>query len=651
MMGDDQMKRPQTYDENKKYTGLLLIILIVITVIAFSPSLNNDFTNWDDNEYVTENQYITNLSWKNIKTFFTKIFVIHYCPLVMLSYSLDYKVSNLNPKAYHTTNLVFHLFNCLLVYYLIYLLSKDIYIAFIAALLFGIHPVHVESVAWITERKDVLYSFFFLGSLILYVLYKRENNQKYYIVSVVLFICSLLSKAMAITLPFVLILLDYYPFKKLNKKIMVEKIPFMVLSFIFSLVVIYITYVTPEKTINEQMKFSIFQNILNANYSILFYLKKLLLPVNLSAIYPHPYNINTQIPLIFLLSPVVVSILAYLVYVSKKYTRKIIFGSLFFLITIFPVIQLIPVGRAIAADRYTYIPYIGLFFMAGSFFSWLYNRKYNHVKKIKYILIACIILITGIMTVLTRNRCKIWENSEELWKDVLKKYPRSTTAHINLGLAYRKNGFIDAAIEEYRIARDINPDLVKPHFNLGNSYKAKNMIDEAISEFNIVIQLSPDYYAAHLNLGDLYHSKGIIDQAINEYEIANKLNPDYYASHLNLAYLYMTKGLTDKAIVEYKNVIKFKPDNFTAHLNLGYLYRSKGLIDKAIREYTISTQLSPDDLTAHLNLGVVFAIKGKLHKAINEWQEVLRIDPDNKGAYDNIERAQKMLPEYLEDTH
>jgi hypothetical protein len=312
--------------------------------------------------YVYQNQHIKEISWANTKTFFTSFYFGNYGPLTLLSYAFDYRMGRLKPLTYHTTNLLFHLLNCILVFWLVNLLSGAAPVAFLVAMLFGIHPLHVESVAWISERKDVLYSFFFLSSLISYVKYLHKKQTLFYILSLLLFLASCLSKAMAITLPFVLFLIEYLLRHKIDKKTLFGKLPFGLISLVFCIITLLTQY-GPSHAKPAHL-FSFLDNILRAGYGLMFYIYKIILPVRLSGLYPNPQNIGGNYPMVFFLAPLVIILLILLI-IKFRNNRKVIFGTGFFIITILPVLQLLPVGWAIAADRYTYIPAIGIFYLFG----------------------------------------------------------------------------------------------------------------------------------------------------------------------------------------------------------------------------------------------------------------------------------------------
>lgn len=330
---------------------ILISLILIITFVAFLPSLKNGFVNWDDEIYVINNTAIKSLSVGNINKILTSFFVGNYQPLAILSYLLEYQFVKLNLFGYHLTNLILHLFNCLLVFWLIAMLSGRVSIALITSILFGVHPLLVESVAWISERKDVLYAVFFLGATICYLKYLREKQKlKYYLFSIFLFALSLLSKSMAITLPLVLLLIDYLLHRRHDKYMFIDKAPFFLLSLIFGIIAIY-SQNSSEPSMQRGLYYLLTKFII-LSYCIIFYLNKIFMPIRLSCLYPYYGLENILLPLFY---PTMFIILLVAVIISCKYTKKFIFGSAFFLIIILPVLQFMPLGETIVADRYKYI--------------------------------------------------------------------------------------------------------------------------------------------------------------------------------------------------------------------------------------------------------------------------------------------------------
>jgi len=368
---------------------IFLVLLLAFTV--HSPTLNNGFVNnWDDDGYILNNSSIQTLSKENTKSIFSSFHMGNYHPLTTLTYALEYHFFGLNARYYHFNNLVLHLLNVFFVFVLVGLLFGRNNMALIAALLFAIHPMHVESVGWISERKDVLYALFFLLSLIMYLKYSENNQIKFYALSILFFLFSLLSKSAAVSLPMVLVACLF--FRESGNGFALKKyvllFPFFALSLLFGIIALKsqgasTQYLTPDYTI--------IQRLFTGHFALLFYMYKFVLPFNLSAFYPHPTLTNGVLPTLYYLSPIIVwGIFAGLYFFLIRHKKVFVFGLLFFLFAIILVIQFIPVGGAITADRYTYVPYIGLYVWVAFLF-----HKYVLEKKTCFIhggtsrIIAC----------------------------------------------------------------------------------------------------------------------------------------------------------------------------------------------------------------------------------------------------------------------
>jgi tetratricopeptide (TPR) repeat protein len=549
---------------------------MVLTSISFLSSLDNGFTNWDDDSFVTGNLLIRELSWNNLRIIFTSFYKKTYSqPLVLLSFSLEYHFFQLDPFIYHLDNLIFHILNSLLVFFLIFMLSKRVSVSLVTALLFGVHPLHVESVAWISERKDMLSTFFFLQAIIFYLYYK-ERGRGFYCLSLFVFIFSLLSKAMVITLPFVLLLCDYLSRKDFNRKTILEKVPFFAISGIFGIINLFIH--KSAGAISTTRLLTPIDNLLRACKNIIFYLTKTIFPLNLSAIYPYSEEISILMPE-FLLPIILLSILGVILLYSRRYSRTVVFGVLFFLVTLLPVIKLVhfPSGGSVAADRYMYIPSIGLFYVVGLVFYEMYKWGgiYENLKRILSVLILSAVVLS--FAVITYQRNMIWKDSETLWLNVIENHPDAGPAHYNLGRAY---------------------------FNLGR-------LDEAIQEYQTTIKLYPSYAKAHSDLGLAYYNLGKLDKAITEYKEAIKLNSSDSKTFYNLGLAYYYKGLIDASIASYQNALKFASDTEdinNINSNLGNAYAKKGFYEEAIKHYQEALRIIPDDPVALNNLKVVLGL-------------------------------------------
>ncbi|HWY97783.1 MAG TPA: hypothetical protein VNY36_01750, partial [Bacteroidia bacterium] len=421
-------------------TYIYLGVAVLATLICFSNAFKNDFTNWDDVQYVTENNLLKSLSWDNIKAIFSNLSIMgNYHPLAIVSLAIDYHFTKLNAQGFHTTSIIIHLLNVALVFFFVQLLTKKPSIAFITALLFGIHPMHVESVAWVAERKDVLYVFFYMASLIAYLYYIKSPTKKvlFIALSFLLFGFSLLSKAQAVTLPVVLLLIDYFKDRKIELKTILEKIPF----FLLALVMGYVAVLAQKKTgaIQDIPNNPLFERILYASYSFLEYGWKLIYPGSLSAYYPYPTSPSV---LDYIAPFVAIGLVALVVKYYKN--RTVVFGAGFFVVNIFLLLQLLPVGGAMMAERYSYLCSIGLFFIASkSAVDLLENKKYDTYK---YILMAVMVGYGGYLANATYQRNKVWKNSELLWEDVIRQHKDVPIAYNNLGSYFQKHEKLDSAL-------------------------------------------------------------------------------------------------------------------------------------------------------------------------------------------------------------
>ena len=395
---------------NKPYRKFLYanLFIIAVTYISFYPSFSNGWTTWDDTIYVTDNPVITKLSYENVKTVFTTVIEGSYAPLTFISYMIDYAMGEFDPHVYHRTNLLFHLINSSLVFWLAYQLSGDMMAALVVGVLFGIHPMRVESVAWISGRKDVLAMFFFLLSSISYLFYLKNTKSVLLISSFIIFIFALLSKIIVLTFPIILLLYDLTKKREYSYRVIMEKIPFAIAGGIFALVGYFgqISIQTVEKTPN------VLENIIISLHGVVFYLEKYLTPINLSNLYPYSGTVTFK----FYLYALLFFVFCFLVWRYRK-NETVIFSSLFFFISLLPVLQFIRFSQIFAADRFTYFAYIGLFYGTGVYISSIV-KKWN--TKIVYSILTVIIIT---LSCLTWERCRVWKDTNTLWKDMLSKYP------------------------------------------------------------------------------------------------------------------------------------------------------------------------------------------------------------------------------------
>ncbi|MBT3208681.1 MAG: tetratricopeptide repeat protein [Bacteroidetes bacterium] len=629
-----QLKKTRTKQNYKHF--IIVAIIVIISAIVFYPSLKNGFTNWDDPRYVTESEIIQDLSFENIIKIFSEPYFMNYHPLTILSYALEYNYDKINPKVYHTTNYIFHLLNIVLVFILFYFISKrNLIIPSTVAFLFALHPMHVESVAWVAERKDVLYALFFLGSLITYVKFIENKNTKWYIFTIVLFILSLLSKPMAVTLPVVLVLLDYFYKRKFNTKLVLEKVPFFVLALLFGIIAIIIQ----EGAIAKEGAVSYVEKFLVGFYGLNIYIYRIFVPTELSTFYPYPRydEIGGYLPTIFYLAPIisliVVSLLGLIVFKSKKYARVIIFGFLFYAATISIVLQFLSVGKALIADRYTYIPYLGIFFIIAYAANDFATGK--KAKVMKSILVLIGIIYAVFIIALTHQRIKVWENSETLWTDVLKNYPDADMAYRNRGNYYGKTDRPDLAMKDYQVLMTNNQMDDETWGNLGNIYRMQEKYEDAFECYDKAVKMGPHEINAHINRGIINSILKKYDDAFVDFENALERGARIDKVAGNRAFAYLYSGEFDKAITDFDIMIRVNPNDINLYLNKGFAYFQKNEFDEANKNFEIVLKLNPKHAGAYYNMSVCNLRLKNYEKALDQALQSRKLGRKIEDSYIN----------------
>ena len=567
-------KRVGTFSgKSEKWLGMtkpaLLAIAIILSFVSYIPSLDNEFTNWDDDKYVTENTIVKNWDDQTFKRIISEPVSSNYHPLTVLTFALQYQVAGNNPFTYILFNLLVHLLNIALVFYLVYLLAgRKTGVAFMTALLFGIHPMHVESVAWISERKDVLYTAFFLGSMIMYIRYLKTNLNKPYIWTLLFSVLSLMSKPAAVVLPLNLILLHYFFDKPLKRKNIIGLIPFFIGSLFLGLITISFQ---SETAIQSSMAEGLGHKILFASYGFVMYIVKLIVPFNLNHFYPYPSD-QEGLSLTYYLAPLLVILACLFVWIKRK-NKILVFGWLFYIINIILVLQVLQVGWAVMAERYTYVPYIGLLFIIAHYFQVLLDTK--TAKTMKYAGLGILGAVCLVFVYLSFQRSDVWQNSKTLWTDNNSKTPNSVACN-NLGNYYVGLNQPDTSVSYYLKALEMDPGHSKAHKNLAVVYIFQKKFDEAIHHLNTAIQLSPDYTSAYLHLGKAYINKQQYQQALGPLNHYLERTPtDAYAYNAR-AMCYHLGGNIRQSIPDYERAIQLSPNSGLYYFNRAQAHESLG---------------------------------------------------------------------------
>ena len=574
--------------EKRDYSLLPWLLLVaILTAVCLWPMLKNEFTNWDDEFYVINNPLLRGPDWKGI---FSQQKLGNYHPLTILSYAFNYSISGLDPFSYLLVNYLFHIANTLLVFYFIWNISgKNKFIAAFVALIFGIHPMHVESVAWVAERKDVLYTFFFLLSLIQYWRYLVDGKRSHIWTCFIFFVLSLLSKPAAIVLPFVLLLLDYWKGRPLVSKAFVEKIPFFILSILFAIITVKIQNSSAMAGLSI---FSITDRLFFACYVLMTYFVRFFVPYPLSAFHPFPITNFAGWPIY--LSPIFVVALLIALWLLRK-NKIVVFGIFFYVINLLLVLQIISIGLTIVSERYTYVPYIGLAFM----FAMLISRIKFVPQKISLAVGAAALIAFGIITF---QRTKVWKNSGTLWTDALKTYPRAPYARTNranylskLALAAlranqqsRADSIYKIAFEDCAIALEVRPNHA-PAFNYrGLMYLDRQQFPEALADANKFIELKPDNKMAYDMRATAYTRLNEPAKALADYNKCVELSPDDHRSYNNIGTLLMNSFQKyDEALAALNKAISIQPVNYY-FLNRSICYFKMNNIAKAREDALIA---------------------------------------------------------------
>ena len=580
-----KQKENNSLKQEKDYTKYFLPFALAVTAIVFFNTLHNNFVNWDDDSFILNNPIIKNLNWINIKNIFLNFHGTEF-PLTILSYSVEYKLFGLNPFSFHFINYILHLLNVLLVYILIKRLTGKSWIAFITSLFFGIHPMHVETVAWISERKDLLYSFFFLLSLNSYCKYLFSEKKNYNLFWTFLwFLLSLLSKPAAACLPFVLLLIYYYHNKNITKKAIISILPFVGLLILIAVYTIFL-HNTFDSFKSFEVSFGFINKIFLFSYAVIYYLVMAIIPFKLCVIHFYPDVTNEILPLEYYFSLPVLILLVWGICKLKFLKHEIIFGLLFYFITIVMVLQIFPVGIAIVSERYSYIPYIGIFLILGHLYSYILDKKNSFNIEIRTLVSLSIAVLIIFYSYTSNQRNKVWKNGTTLFSDVIKKYPEQS-------LGWRQRG---------------NNSL------LNKEYKA------ALFDFNKSIKLGCNEAGLFANRGIAKESLGYAKDALTDYNTAIKINPNSSSFWFIRGALLYDKGELDSAVSDFNNAIKLNPDYTEAYSNRGAVLLNMKKIDEALNDFNKAIKIDSGYADAYYNRGIAKYFINDKTGAYNDWE-------------------------------
>jgi protein O-mannosyl-transferase len=549
---------------------IVYIVLAVATLAVFWQVTQYDFVNFDDHVYVTQNSHIqSGITPEGFRWAFSTKYTGLWNPLTWLSFMFDYQVHGLNAGGYHLTNLILHIMSALLLFWFFNRMTGAIWRNAFVAAVFALHPLHVESVAWIAERKDVLSAFFWMLTLCLYVYYTEKPVIRRYLPVLFSFVCALMSKPMVVTLPVIMILLDYWPLGRFELKKgnlilwqLKEKIPFFILSAALVIITLYPSSYSVKH-------FPLSSRLANAPVAFVTYLEKTFWPHDMAVVYPFP----VQIPVLHVLfASLLILVITMFVIVMIKRMPYLFVGWLWYAITILPVIGIIQIGCYAMADRYYYLPSIGVAVML----AWEIPSLIKKEDRRKKILFSAGIAFLAIMAFLTWKQCAYWKNSIELFNHTLQVAKNNYPAYINLACALAEKGKTGEAMDYYNKAIYMSTKYAELYYSRGNLYYKQGNYQRAIEDFNKAIKLKPDYAAVYYNRGIAYNYLGQYQRAIEDYNKAIGITPDDSDNYNNRGAAYVKLGQYQCAIEDFNKAIILKQNYADAYSNRANVYLYQG---------------------------------------------------------------------------
>jgi len=581
---------------------VLCLVLAAITYAVFGQTSGFGFVNFDDNLYIYDNAKVAGgLSWNGLAWVFSHADCSLYHPLTMLSLMADYQLHGLHPGGYHLTNVLLHTASVILLFLVFRQMTGTFWRSAFVAAVFAVHPLRAESVAWVAERKDVLGTFFFMLTLGAYVHYVRKpNSPARYLIVAVAFVLALLSKPTVVTLPFVLLLLDYWPLqrKESARRLVMEKLPLLAISAGACVVNVLVA----KTIIASNQRLPLSPRLGNALVSYVVYLRQMVWPERLAVFYPQ----SEKGPPVWTvaLSVLVLALITGVILAARRKRPWLLIGWLWYLGMLTPMIGLLQGSSFAHADRMTYLPQIGICVAL----TWLVAEW-----RVGRAALGC--LMAGVLAVLmicAWKQTAYWRDSETLWSHTLACTTANSLGHLDLGDAYLEKKRPEDAIVQFQSALQINPGDAETHYNLGIAFSQTGRTDEAVAQYQKAVQINPDYAEAHCNLGNIFLAKGRVDDAITHFQHVLQMNPDYMPAQFNLGNALLQAGKVDEAIVYFQKAFNAEADS------------------------NLAPEILSDYAEAHYSLGNALQQKGRMGEAIAQFQQALKIAPASSQALNNL---------------
>ncbi|MCA9077482.1 MAG: tetratricopeptide repeat protein [Planctomycetaceae bacterium] len=616
--------------------------LIVMTWIVYWPTLDYGFVDYDDNLYIVDNPRVEQgLTSDNIRWSMTALSVSNWHPLLWLSFMLDAELFGMGGGGFHLTNVILHTANGLLLLMFLWVTTRHVWLSAFVAAMFAIHPQHVESVAWVSERKDVLFLFFGMLSLLSYVRFIRTDRWLWYGLSLGMFVLSLASKQMLITLPFLMLLLDDWPLRRTPwrnptdatdsntatrhpswQRLIAEKVPFLVLSVASGI----LTVSAQSGHFPGLERYTLPVRVMNAILVYCLYLCQTVWPTNLAAIYPHPLDeISRPAVIVSGLSLVVVTVAVVTQWRKRPYLPV---GWFWYLGTLVPVIGLVQVGGQQMADRYTYFPIIGVLIAM----TWWIASVAPNSWQSPFVAgpFAIVLIIAAI--ILARQQVKVWKDTESLWAHTLRVTEKNAAAHFSMGLVRNQQKRFDEAVQHFEKSVAIDPFNHKAHCDLGLACYRQGKLDEAIAHYRRSLELQPTYVTALTNLGIALLRINQPKESLKLLSRATEIEPDNVNAHAILGSVLMQLDRPDQAIEHFRQTVTLSPSDGRAQFQLAVLLHAKGELDAARAGYETALRINPQNADAHYRLGALLLQKNEQQLAAQHLQMALKLNPGHQQA-------------------
>lgn len=639
------MKQREIQRTNTKYFVALWIplALIAISLFVYYQVREFEFIQWDDLQYVSENPVVLKgLTWHGIFWAFSTGHAANWHPVTWISHMIDVQLFGVDAGMHHFINVLIHIVNSLLLFWALYRMTAACAQSSFVAGLFAIHPLHVESVAWISERKDVLSALFFLLTILAYLAYLRRPALPRYLMLAGAFALALMAKPMAVSLPFVLLLLDIWPLCRIKLgaghqwewfRLIREKMPLIVMTIASSVVTIVVQ--SRSGAVQEINLYPLSARFANALISYIAYIGDMLWPKNLCLFYPLP---DHSLPAVWVAGSILllIGITIAAIWTARQYHYFLV-GWLWYLGTLIPVIGLIQVGNQARADRYTYIPLIGLFIVVAWGLPCLLRRwPYR-----KILLTAGGGIAICLSAMAAQSQTGSWSNAVTPWEHALESTGRNYYALVHAALALDSRGAVAQAADYYREALRLNPNYAFAHNALGAVLFKQRQIDQAIEAYQNALRLQPNYVRAHSNLGAALMIKGDVEGGISHFEAAVRIDPSFAQGYYNLGLALANTGRIDDAFVRFTEAVKLAPDYVDAYVERGNIFSLRGKPAEAIAEYRKALRLNPHSAGAHYYIGITLMNQMLYEDAITHFSETLRLEPGNSDARDMLSIVMK----------